>query len=138
RDWSAHHVAIDLRVEGQARFAREMTKRYSEELHFPPGPVPDPAVYHRNNGFFETVDADVAYCMVRAHKPRRIVEIGGGYSTRVMAAAARTNAREGNPCELTTIEPYPDRTLRCGFAGLSRLVPSRVQEAPVELFESLG
>lgn len=37
--------------------------------------------------WFPRLDACVAYAMVRQHRPRRIVEIGCGHSTRVMARA---------------------------------------------------
>lgn len=128
---------IDLKMSSQVEFARNVLPSYRAELQFPEAPSNDKAQYHRNNGFFETVDADVAYCMVRELKPRRIVEVGGGSSTRVMAAAVRANKEEGNACEMVTVEPYPDETLRQGFDGLSRLLTTRVQDAPRDLFDSL-
>ncbi|HVZ18236.1 MAG TPA: class I SAM-dependent methyltransferase, partial [Terriglobales bacterium] len=137
RDWSPRTPGLDLRLDDQAEFASTISSRYSLELQFPEEGGEDDSLYHRNNGFFETVDADIAYSMVRSKKPRRIIEIGGGFSTRLMAQAARFNTAEGNPCELISVEPYPDQTLRRGFDGLSLLIPRRVQEVPLELFDSL-
>jgi predicted O-methyltransferase YrrM len=128
---------IELNMEAQVEFATTVLPRYAEELRFPERPGKETTQYHRNNGFFEMVDADVAYCMVRERRPRRIIEVGGGSSTRVMAAAVLANENEGSPCELITVEPYPDEALRRGFEGLARLVPRRVQDAPRVLFESL-
>jgi hypothetical protein len=97
-----------------------------------------PYAYHYNNGLFEAVDAEVAYCMVRHFKPRRIVEIGGGFTTRLLAAALLENRkRNGEPGELITIEPFPNELLVNGFPGLSMLVADRVQEVPLSLFRSL-
>jgi len=135
--WPVRNASFDLRLPAQVEFAEAVIPRYDEELRFPETADRSPSDYRRNNGFFETVDAEVAYCMVREQKPRRIVEIGGGFSTRVMATAVRANARDGDACELVTVEPYPDNALRNGFDGLSRLVPARVQDAPRELFEAL-
>ena len=93
--------------------------------------------FHLNNGFFETVDAEVAYSLVREHKPKRIIEVGGGNSTRLLATALRRNAEEGSPGELATIEPEPDEQLRRGFPGFTKLFTMRVQEMPGKYFEQL-
>ena len=93
--------------------------------------------FHLNNGFFETVDAEVAYSILRERKPRRVIEVGGGNSTRLMASALRKNAEEGSSGELVSIEPHPDDLLRSGFPGLTKLLPVRVQEMPPQFFDQL-
>jgi hypothetical protein len=76
--------------------------------------------------------------MVREYKPQRIIEIGGGSSTRVMAQAVRVNAeKHGVACQFTTIEPYPDAALQKGIPGHTRLIPTTVQDAPRSLFDTL-
>ena len=79
----------------------------------------------------------MAYSLVRERKPRRIIEVGGGNSTRLMAAALRKNAEADAPGELATIEPEPDSLLRSGFPGFSKLIRMRVQEMPPQYFEQL-
>lgn len=135
--WRMREPAFDLRLEAQADFATQVSQRYSAELNFALERNGDASRYHRNNGFFEAVDADVAYCLVRERKPRRIVEVGGGFSTRVIAAALRQNRQEGFECEFTSVEPYPDATLRAGMPGLSYLIDRKVQDAPMEAFTAL-
>ncbi|SNB53123.1 Methyltransferase domain-containing protein [Arboricoccus pini] len=54
--------------------------------------------------WFPRLDGLLAFTMVAACRPRRIVEIGSGHSTRFMAAAI---ARHGLSCELTAIDPTP-------------------------------
>jgi len=93
--------------------------------------------FHFNNGFFERVDAEIAYAFVRQRKPERIVEVGSGNSTLVLATAMRKNYAVGFPGEFVAIEPSPAPYLRNGLPGLSRLIPSRVQDAPFELFLDL-
>ncbi len=61
--------------------------------------------------------------MIRYFKPRRIIEIGSGYSTYLSAKAILKNKEEnGIECRLITIEPYPNKVLEKGFPGLLRLI----------------
>jgi hypothetical protein len=138
RDWTPKTPSFDLKLAQQVRLASEMVSQYRDELNFASHSSPNSKAYHRNNGMFETVDADLAYCLVRHLKPARIVEIGGGHSTRLLAHALQMNQlRDDRFGELTTVEPYPDAVMRSGIPGLSRLLPCRIQEAPLDLIESL-
>jgi predicted O-methyltransferase YrrM len=58
--------------------------------------------------WFPRLDAAIAYTLVRSRRPRRIVEIGSGHSTRFMARAI---ADEGLATVLTAIDPAPRATL---------------------------
>jgi predicted O-methyltransferase YrrM len=137
-EWRRRTPIIDLKLSEQVRFMSEVVPLYAGELQFASSPSTDPKEYHRNNGMFETVDAEVAYSVVRHLKPKRIVEVGGGNSTRLLARALRTNnARDGCPGELVSVEPYPDEIMRAGIPGLTRLIPHRVQDVSLSLFESL-
>src|SRR5262249_35756057 len=73
----------------------------------------NPGSYHINNGWFNSVDAEVLYCMIRHQKPKTIIEIGSGYSTLMASLAIGANRQE-NPdyhCKLVAIEPFPRRAL---------------------------
>jgi hypothetical protein len=77
---------------------------------------------------YGAVEEQVLYGFVRSWRPERIVEVGGGVSTGVMAAASARNER---PSEITTIEPFPRPALqRLGgvklLRQLSQLVPATV------------
>ncbi|MFM6321807.1 MAG: hypothetical protein ACKPH1_18515 [Microcystis panniformis] len=53
-------------------------------------------------------DAEILYTMVREKKPSRIIEIGSGGSTKIIAAALRMNFIENSQkSQLISIEPYP-------------------------------
>jgi predicted O-methyltransferase YrrM len=95
----------------------------------PPRYVPDPA--------YSPADATVLYAMVRSLRPRRIVELGSGQSTLVMAEAVRANRAEGSEAELTAFDPYPGLASR-GLPGLARLERLNAQDVPLETFERLG
>ena len=72
------------------------------------GPPPAPRF---DQGWFPPLDAAVAYAMVRRRRPRRIVEIGCGHSTRFLARAV---ADGGLTTTITAIDPAP----RADLAGL--------------------
>ncbi len=61
--------------------------------------------------WFPRLDAAVAYALVRARAPRRIIEVGAGHSTRFLARAV---ADGGLATRITVIDPAP----RAALAGL--------------------
>ncbi len=130
-------IGLDLAFDRQLDFLQTVVPRYEPEWASDSSPFFS-MDYNYSNGFFETVDAEIAYCLVRHYKPRRIVEVGGGYSTRVMAAALDVNLKlDGVRGELTTIEPYPDRFPTKGLSDRVHLVTQPVQNVDLNLFLSL-
>lgn len=75
----------------------------------PPG-VPGTG-YHYRNEFFHALDADVLHAIVRWLAPPRVLEIGSGYSTLVIAGAATRNRAEGRPLEHEVHDPFPSQVL---------------------------
>ncbi|MGH9528940.1 MAG: class I SAM-dependent methyltransferase [Terriglobales bacterium] len=141
RQWTIYPPppGCDLRLDYQSAFVHDVVARYIPEFSFrdKPGENGD---YHFNNGFFETVDAEVTYSMLRHFRHSRIIEIGSGYSTRVIAAALKANEeREGiSGGELVTIDPNPERLPKDGLGDSVTVVPRRVQDVDLDFFSSLG
>lgn len=79
--------------------------------------------------WFPSLDAAVAYTLVRDRKPQRIVEVGSGHSTRVLSRAL---AGMG---EILAIDPAP----RADIADLPgvRVVPATLQAAPEHAFDGM-
>ena len=94
--------------------------------------------YHHTNPAFRGADAGFYYCLIRHLKPRRIIEIGAGFSTLLAAQAVLKNSAEKKPCHLTAVEPYPSVTLREGVPGLAELLETTIQKLPLSRFEALG
>jgi predicted O-methyltransferase YrrM len=139
KDWIACRPCrgIDFRFAEQLdRLHRELMP-FIRECDFPEAPNGHEDAFHFNNGFFERVDAEVAYAFVRSRKPRRIIEIGSGNTTLVLTAALRANREEGHPGELTSIEPHPAGYLRHGLDGMTRLIDKPVQQVGLDCFEDL-
>jgi predicted O-methyltransferase YrrM len=79
--------------------------------------------------WFPSLDAAVAYALVRERKPRRIVEVGSGHSTRILSRAL------GGLGEIVAIDPAPRADI-VDLPGV-RVVPSTLQEAPGDSFAAL-
>jgi predicted O-methyltransferase YrrM len=88
------------------------------------------------NASYTVADAAVLYSIVRALQPRRIVELGSGHSTLVMAQAARQNASDGRPVNLEVFDPYPG-VAQPTLAGVSRMERLVAQDVPLSTFEKL-
>jgi hypothetical protein len=81
---------------------------------------------------FPAFDGAAAYTLVRQGRPKRIVEIGSGNSTRFMARALRDG---GIDCAFTCIDPAP----RIPVEGLGvTALPRLLAEADAGLCAGLG
>jgi predicted O-methyltransferase YrrM len=125
-------VGIEMNEADQVHLATDFHRDYAAELEPLSGRVP----YGQG---FGAVDAEVLYCMIRRFRPKRILEIGSGVSTRVMAEAIlRNRAADGHDCQLVAIEPFPNEDLRRGFPGLAELRAQKVQQVPLDEFTALA
>lgn len=128
---------IDLREEHQYRLLRTLANYY-ETMPFPEQQRAD-CRYWLDNGFFSYADGILLHCLMRHLRPRRIVEVGSGFSS---AAMLDTDERcLGAQTQFTFIEPYPDRLrslLRRGDERRATVLKVPVQQAPLELFTELA
>ncbi|MGH6913829.1 MAG: class I SAM-dependent methyltransferase, partial [Geminicoccales bacterium] len=93
------------------------------------GPAPEPRF---DQDWFPRLDAAAAYAMVRRVRPRRIVEVGSGHSTRFLARAIRDG---GLATRLTCIDPAP----RAALGALAvEWLPVLMQDAAPACFTGLG
>jgi predicted O-methyltransferase YrrM len=83
------------------------------------------------NGWFQALDAFMAYAVVATHKPKRVIEIGSGFSTTFIAAARNRWSPETH---LTSIDPHP----RAEIDALCNTVVRRpLEDADRRIFEPL-
>lgn len=140
--WSkpSEMVGVDMNEDAGIEVMETIAPRYLPEFRaiFPiDGPLEPPGFYLINGGYM-AIDAHVYYCLIRHHKPRRIVEIGNGNSTLLAIAASNRNEEEtGLRPKLTSIDPYPWPMFKQGYPGLDDLLIKRVQDVPMSFFEQL-
>ena len=103
---------------------------------FPETQTPGYRYFFQNN-FYAGADGRVLHAMLRLHRPERYIEIGSGFSS---ACAVDTIDRFlDGACEVTFVEPYPERLL--GVLGerarSTRIYNVPVQSVPLEIFAEL-
>ncbi len=93
------------------------------------------ASYYRGNSQFGGLDARALFVLMRALRPRRIIEVGSGYSSLLMADV---NQRflDGQTW-ISCIEPYPREFLERGVPGIAEVIRERVQDVPLTHFDVL-
>ena len=130
---------VDFNEQGQQRLLHTFEENYKHEYdQMPLEPTDVPHQYYINNRNFESVDGEVLYCMVRDIKPRRVIEVGSGYSTLVTLSALEKNRSEGKTdSTFTAIEPYPREFLLQAISDSVVLVNKKVQEVDAHWFSEL-
>jgi predicted O-methyltransferase YrrM len=94
--------------------------------------------YQLENGYYSFTDGIILYSMMRFFQPKRIIEVGSGFSSMVMLDVNEIFFK--NQIDLTFIEPYPDRLyslMRESDKDLITLIESDVQKIPITTFEKL-
>jgi predicted O-methyltransferase YrrM len=135
-------VGVEMHPERQLALLDEFVRRFRGEYDALPETRAQTAArhqYYTRNGIFGPIDGAILYCMIRHARPRRIVEVGSGHSTFLMAQAILANQAEagGDPCTLTVIDPQPGEIVRQGFPGLNELRVMPVEAVPLEVFQRL-
>jgi predicted O-methyltransferase YrrM len=96
----------------------------------------DEGEFFVKNGQFPPLDAWVLEGVLRHYRPRRMVEVGCGFSTLITARVNRDELSE--EMNLVCIDPYPKPFLAAGnVGGIDEIRPEKVEDAPLDLFEQL-
>ena len=120
-------------LETQRAFLRE-TPSFAAELSQLPNerPVDGDGRFYWSNDQFGHSDASLYYSLIRRFRPRRIVEVGAGHSTKLALKAIRDNGTGGVLC----IDPNAPEWLR-SLDGPIEIVARPVQESPDSVFLDL-
>lgn len=138
-DWRAPRSMVDVAgaaIEEQAEFLRSLaTDEIAAALR--DRDVHAEAVReNRVDGGYGEVEADVLYALVRQRRPERVVQIGSGVSTAVIAAAA---ADAGYRPRIRCIDPFPtDYLVEQDGRGAIELLRAPAQEVELDQLTDLG
>jgi predicted O-methyltransferase YrrM len=94
--------------------------------------------YYYENDWFSYCDAIFLYSFLRKYKPRKIIEVGTGYSSAVMLDTVDQIFTDFP--DITFIDPYPQRLnglLKENDKENVKLMEKKVQDVPIEVFTSL-
>ena len=130
---------VEVDEAAMLRLLDELSSLYRAEWEAWPGDERDPRGYYADNPWYAAVDAAITWGLVRRGRPRRVVEVGSGMSTRLLAAALLQNVEEGaGAAELVSVDPHAGDLVRGGLPGLTRLITQPVQDVDLGLFTALG
>jgi predicted O-methyltransferase YrrM len=137
--WERRSALGGVPVDAEAQFAflEQRLAGFLAEFDPPLHPTGERGRYYARNDAYPGVDAQVLYAMVRHLKPARVLELGSGYSSMVVAEAAERNAAEGSALTHTLVDPYPSSDLTPEFLRRRELMPVRVQDVALERFGAL-
>lgn len=131
-------VGIDLNTSTQLKFLNDFAQFQNEFENFSYLPkfinTQVDTNFYFNNLAFDGIDALSYYSFIRLLKPKNVIEVGSGWSTKIAASAALKNVNT----KLVSIEPYPQPFLKKGIPGLHKLINKKVENVPLSFFESLG
>jgi hypothetical protein len=129
---------VTFDVDGAMTLVESELAPYIAEFD-PPLDGPRPAgEFFLHNLNYESVDAELLYAMVRSRKPRRVLELGSGYTSLLIGDACRRNAEEGTASDHLAYDPYP----RADIFGSVPPLPTDLKavsatEVPLDAFREL-
>lgn len=127
---------VNLNWEGQVALLNQLSQFYPT-MPFGPEKTGNNR-YCFNNTAYSYSDAILLHCMIRNIGPKKIIEVGSGYSSCVILD---TNEQFfADKIEITFIEPYPKLLhglTRKDDLKKSRLIDKRLQDIPLSEFENL-
>lgn len=127
---------IDMNDSHQLDFLKNIFPQFQDELdRIPYQESEDETQFYLDNNHFSGTDALVLYAMIRHFKPKRIVEIGSGFTTLLALQALQQNNVD-NPLFIA-IDSRPSDMLRNDIEGLDHLIIKNIQDVDVELFSIL-
>lgn len=126
---------MEMNESQQLTLAQDLSAYYAD-LPFTAHAIEQRAYYYEND-FFSYGDAVILFAMLRHYRPRRVVEIGSGFSSAVMLDTKALFL--GDSIDLTFVDPDPQRLLRLlkGRAIDYRLIQNRIQDVGVSLVDAL-
>ena len=135
--WPEALPGVDMRIREQLALLEEFRKFYGEFPFEAQGR--EGLRFSLNNPSYSHSDALILYCMLRYLRPKKIIEIGSGFSSCLMLDI--NEIFMGNRAKCTFIEPYPElllTLLKDTDEPQIEIIPSRLQEVDPDIFSTLS
>lgn len=131
---------VDLRLEAQIDLVRDLRDNFADKIPYDPEfSNPNLRFTHKENRMYGYKDAAILFTMLLKYKPRRVIEIGSGFSSMVMLDA--NDVYFDKSMNLTFIEPYPQRLkglMRDSVDYKVQVHEKRVQDIDLKVFDDLA
>lgn len=130
-------AGVDVRLDAQRALLAELAGTIAQWPYLDRAEG-DGLRYQPDNGFFGHTDSQLWYGLLRTRRPRRVIEVGSGWST---ALTLDTCEAHGLDTDVVAVEPYPERLLSTmSEADRARvtLVQERAQDVAPERLADLA
>jgi hypothetical protein len=129
---------VNLRVNEQIGLLKKLSSNFFEECQWPLQPTVNESEFYLQNQSFSYGCAASTHCMIRQFKPRTIIEIGSGMSSRVISKAAQLSRfKNGYYSNYIIVDPYPAKLIKTRVVEMKELIESRVELLDMSFFEQL-
>jgi hypothetical protein len=126
-------LGIDMNDAYHLKVLTEWFPKYIPEFDYPEsGDEQHATGYFTGNSQFSWLDARALFVLLREWRPKRLVEVGSGFSTLLSLDVKR---RFINHLELTCVEPYP-RPFLSTIPDIN-LIQQRVEKIDIDVFRQL-
>jgi hypothetical protein len=130
-------LGIDFRPHEHQRILTEVFPRYIEDYRYAEreSETGSNQEYFTQNGQFSWLDSRALFVFLRDLRPRRIIEIGSGFSSLLTADVNRRFFDQRIVFEC--VDPYPQPFLEGEIPGLGRFVREPVERVDLSFFTRL-
>lgn len=126
---------INFRVDEQIHLLEKLSTFYEELPYLDPG---FKGRYRFENNYYFYADGVILYATLRHFKPRKIIEIGSGFSSALMLDV--NEVFFDNKISFTFIEPNPERLfklLKDEDTQINTVISREVQRVPLVTYKDL-
>jgi hypothetical protein len=128
---------IDFRISDQLDLLKIIGNEFGIECDWPYQPTDKEEDFYLNNNCFSFGCAASLHSMIRHYKPKRIIEIGSGFSSRIISKAIELNSSNGSLCNYQIIDPYPNVITETKIQNINSFNKERVELVDPKFFCSL-
>jgi len=112
--------------------------KWADECKWSEDQIENPDEFYLNNGCFSYGCASALHSMIREHKPKRIIEVGSGNSSKIICDAIKLNEKDGFVCDnYTIIDPYSEINVK-NYPHCMELLKQPVETLEPEFFTQLN
>ncbi len=131
-------LGMDFNDASHRQILEQAFARFLPDYDYPEhGPEDDQLdFFYTQNSQFSWLDARALFVLLRAEPPRRVIEVGSGYSSILMADVNRRFL--SGRMQIQCIEPYPRPFLAEQRIPGLELMQQKVQEVDLAEFQSLA
>jgi Methyltransferase domain len=128
---------VSFDIDAGLAFVQRELAPYITEYRPPPAATGNARDFYVDNGLYEMLDARTLYAMVRRFDPERILELGSGMSSLVIADARERNEPSHDSRHLI-FDPFPRGDLAPALRSIAELHAISATEVPASEIEQLG